>query len=217
MPPEYPTETHEKKSKKKLILTLVLFTILIAGTTTLGLLYYKTKMDSQKQLANKQKTIEDLEGRNANYLKQIDALKKPEKEEVQPTATFREIPELGVKYALNDQTKDLTYFYTGRNSIAFSTIDLSNSAINIDEEGCLTNGPGGIIGKLNPTDQLNGTTAEAAANNSELKDRFKKIGEFYFNFSMPSGPCSQKTDLKSKIDQTLTAGKAAFDSLQATE
>lgn len=223
MPPVYPTETHENTSKKKLILVLIFFTVLIAGVTALGLLYYKTRTEMQSQLDSKNSKISDLQGQNANFLKQIDALKKPVKEEPEPVKTdgFREIPELGVKYALNDQTKGLTYSYN-LNGITFSTVDLSNSApyTGKTEDGNCTspNGPGGSIEKLKPSDRVvSGTTAEVAANSPEQKDSFKKIDEFYFYLGHPNAPCSQKADLKPKIDQALAAGKVAFNSLQAIE
>lgn len=224
MPPEYPTETHEKKSKKKLILLLTAFTVLVSGTTAFGLLYYKTKMNSDEELASKQKTIKELEGRNANYLKQIESLKatdNKETDEVIADNSFREIPELGVKYALNEQTKDLTYSYNS-DGIMFSTVDLSNSApyTGKTEDGNCTsfNGPGGSISKLKPADQVvGGTTAEVAANSPEQKDNFKKIGEFYFYLEHPNAPCSQKADLQPKMTRALAAGKTAFESLQAIE
>lgn len=224
MPPEYPTETHEKKSKKKIVLLLAAFTVLVSGTTAFGLLYYKTKMNSDEELANKQKTIDELEGRNANYLKQIDSLKKTddkETDEVIADNSFREIPELGVKYALNDQTNALTYSYMGGNNVWFSTIDLSNSSPGDSTTGkddCLSsNGPGGSIAKMKSTDQFLGTTAEAAANSPERKDSFKKIGEFYFYYRGPDAPCSENAAIQAKASQALAVSKAAFESLQAIE
>lgn len=218
MPPEYPTETHEKKSKKKLIFTLLLITILIAGATTLGLLYYKTKTDSDKELSNKQNVISSLEKRNANYLKQIDALKKTDESdaaEINSDNTFRQIPELGVQYALNDSSSKLTYAYTGVGMVGFSNVGIVDAD---KEKVCLGKSPLGGFVKVASNENYSGTTATQAAEkllaNAETKNTVKKVGEFYVFYQSPQAPCAgTNTQLNGLI--TPTARMVVTEALQS--
>lgn len=212
MPPEYPTETHEKKSKKKLILLLTAFTVLVSGTTAFGLLYYKTKMNSDEELANKQKTIKELEGRNANYLKQIDSLKatdNKETDEVIADNSFREVPELGVKYALNDQTKDLIPVYSGNNKVSFSNVEIANAEASTNSTPqCLLGGLGTVI-KAAPSDPvLGGQTAEQLAQQWSTqegeKNNVKKIGDSYFIYLIGNQPCYNDSPIKAKLEALIT-------------
>ncbi len=216
MPPEYPTETHEKKSKKKLILVLALFTFLIAGTTTFGLLYYKTKMSSDEELAKKQKTIKELELRNTNYLKQIDELKKidaDEAEQVTEDASFREIPELGVQYALNESTSSLTYVYRGNDTVGFSNIKIADAD---DPANPLCFSGLGSISKLAPSDRYGASeeTAETAAQrmlgNAETKNNVKKIGDNYFFYSPGNQPCYNASQNKAALEPLITLESRAI-------
>ncbi|GEM_PF-7094120 len=224
MPPEYPTETHEPKSKKKLILVLVLITILIAASTTLGLLYYKTKTNMQGELNSKQKAIGGLEKKNSNYLKQIEALKKTDTAdtvEINNTNTHRQIPELGVQYALNDQTEDLTYSYAGDSMIYFSNINIANTDKNRD---CLGSAPlGGLVKGTGDQTFLGGTTFkqqyEIAIANEQNKNNVKKVGESYFIYQGPQSACQDKAQNKVELTalMTPTARQAVITALQSFE
>lgn len=223
MPPEYPTKTHEKKSKKKLILVLAMFTVLVSGTTAFGLLYYKTKMNSDEELANKQKTISQLEDRNANYLKQIDSLKTTddkETKEISNENTHRQIPELGVQYILNENSSNLTYTYAGTGVIGFSNTGIVDAD---KEKACLGKSPLGNFIKVNANESYNGQpvaqAAQALTANENTKNNVKQVGEFYVFYQAPQSSCAgnnaQLTQLITPAARTIVT--EALQSLEVIE
>lgn len=220
MPPEYPTETHDKKSKKKVVLLLMAFTILVSGTTAFGLLYYKTKMNSDEEIASKQKTINKLEGRNANYLKQIDALKKTDDAdtaEINNQNTHRQIPEFGVSYKLNDQNGNLTYTYGSNGVIGFSNVEIVNAD---QDKVCLGKAPLGSFIKVNANETFNNRPASEAAQaltaNEETKNNVKKVGDFYIFYQSAQSSCAgNNTQLNELI--TPAAKSVVVQAMQSLE
>ncbi|HEU4716096.1 MAG TPA: hypothetical protein VFS14_04685 [Candidatus Saccharimonadales bacterium] len=142
-----------------------------------------------------------------------DAQKEPVKNEETPAAIYREIPELGVKYKLTEQTKGLTYHFRssedGKTKIAdFSTIALSAMKESDGVFPCTSShAPSGIFALYENGNQI--------IQGKMVKELGKKVGAFYYVYSHPQYACSVNGQIVQGLQASIDAVKAAYDSLEA--
>lgn len=147
-----------------------------------------------------------------------DAQKEPVKSEETPAAIYREIPELGVKYKLTEQTKDLTYSFRSNEDgtvriAVFSTVAMSAmKGTGIEEFPCTSStAPSGSF-----TLYKNGN--EVMQGGRMVKDIARKIGDYYYVYAHPQYACSLSPNSLPPVEglqASIDAVKTAFDSLEA--
>ena len=193
--------TEKKSSRKKIIWFILIVLALIASNTAWGLLYFNqrtalnekiNKLTVEKQLLNE----ELADSKKA-------AAANAEDNDVQ----WREIPELGVKYKLDSDTKDLTYSYQGvkdSESVNWSTIKLSNKST--DTNGC---------------NSYDGTVVSWSRQASELSDGGTKTvgGQKLYRIIPDGGDSLRPANCQDKtlLEEARAADKKAFDSLEAID
>lgn len=216
----------EKHSKAKTIWLLIIIFLLGVSNTAWGLFYLKQNQDAQ----NLNSQIGALTTEKTTLNGQIASLKSTNKElstieSKQEEIIWREIPELGIKYEIVDDTKDFTYgyFYIQNPLIQTSTISLTDSSpsTSLDTPTCSVKDPVGAIHKLTEKDldKMNvyvpgSTLRESTLNNPANKKMIKKLGENYFYLAPTklegSTRCSQE-----KFNEALATTQKVFDSLTA--
>lgn len=159
--------------------------------------------------------VTSLEYQVAHLKTSAEDAKKSEKA---PAAVmYREIPELGVKYKLTDQVKDLTYSFRSNEDGTVRTADFSTIAISamkgtgIEEFPCTSPmAPSGSFTLYkNGNEILQGRM---------VKDIAKKVGNYYFVYAHPQYACSLTPNSLPSVEglqASIDAVKAAFDSLEA--
>lgn len=194
------SSTEKKSNKAKIIWFTLLVLALIASNTTWGLLYFnqRTALNEKinKLTVEKQLLSEEL----ADSKK---AAANAEDNDVQ----WREIPELGVKYKLDSDTKDLTYSYQGvkdSESVNWSTIKLSNKST--ETNGC---------------NSYDGTVVSWSKQASELSDGGTKTvgGQKLYRIIPDGGDSLRPANCQDKtlLEEARAADKKAFDSLEAID
>ena len=126
-----------------------------------------------------------------------------------PVVRYREIPELGVKYKLTEQTKGLTYQYYadehGRfEGARFTTKELARLKDSRSQNPCSTSMPSGSISRQMTAPSTNDSRIVA-----------KKIGGYYFMYNAPEVGCMIDTHDAPGFQQSVQMVKAAYDSLEA--
>lgn len=197
--PSYIGSTEQKPSKKKTIWLVIVIVVLIASNVAWVLFYIK----QQSELNT---TISTLTARNlklANDNKSLQA-ENDKASDAEADSGYREIPELGVKYKLDDTTKDLTYSYNGtkdNETISWSTVKLSNKSTAND--GC---------------NSYDGAIMVWSKKASELSDdKGKKVGAQTIYSTAPDGGDSLRPancQDKTLLDAARAAEKKAYDSLK---
>jgi hypothetical protein len=122
---------------------------------------------------------------------------------------YREIPELGVKYKVTDQTKNLTYQYyadeQGRfEGVRFTTKELARLKDSQSQNPCAASMPSGSISR-----QM------TAPSTNDPRIVTKKIGGYYFMYNAPEVGCMIDTHDAPGFQQSVQMVKAAYDSLEA--
>ena len=155
--------------------------------------------------------LTSLEYQVAHLKTSAEDAKKSEKA---PAAVmYREIPELGVKYKLTNETKDLTYSIrtneNGQIRIAdFSTVAMSAMKDSGGDFPCTS--PHAPSGGL--TLYMNGN--EFMQGGRMVKDVAKKVGNYYYLYAHPQFACSVNGQTVKGLETSIDAVKAAFDSLE---
>ena len=166
-------------------------------------------------------TITTLTARNAKLAKDNKSLQAAS-ESPEEDSDYREVPELGVKYKVTDETKDLTYVYSeagaDRPAASFSTLAILNQGTGDEDdtnECAKESGAAGVIVRytskdLNTDGVLLDTTIKKELD--KKSPTVKKIGSNYFVYSKPNGisACSE-----SLISASRKAANDAFKSLVA--
>lgn len=144
-----------------------------------------------------------------------DAQKEAKKSEATPVAVaYREIPELGVKYKLTDETKDLTYSIMTNENGQIRVADFSTVAMSAMK------GSGGDFPCTSPHAPSGGLTLymngnEVIQGGRMVKDVAKKVGNYYYLYAHPQFACSVNGQTVKGLETSIDAVKAAFDSLEA--
>lgn len=153
--------------------------------------------------------VASLEYQVAHLKTSAEDAKKSEKA---PAAVmYREIPELGVKYKLTDETSGLTYTFIDSGTvqtIMFSTEELTAFHIN-DSYPCTSQKmAGGIIKRFKVGDTLEQVP-------SAITSTDKKIGNYYYLVQSPQAPCSENALIRGQQQAAIKGVQKAFDSLEA--
>jgi len=148
-----------------------------------------------------------------------DAQMEPVKsEEVPAAAMYREIPELGVKYKLTEQTKDLTYSYRSNEGgtirvAGFSTVAISAmKGTSAEEFPCAS--PMAPSGSFTLYKDGN----ETMQGGRMAKDIAKRVGSYYYVYAHPQYACSLAPNSLPPVEglqASIDAVKSAFNSLEA--
>lgn len=206
------SSTDKKSNKAKIIWFIIIVLALIASNTTWGLLYFNQRTALSEKI-NKLTVEKQL------LSEELADSKKAAANAEDSDVKWREIPELGVKYKVTDETKDLTYSYnkTETTFISFSTVVLVKAGSEKYGSPDYTNScassqfPTGSIEQYNPGDLV------------ELREKkvndipeAKKINNRYYLYKAPQSSCL--TDDKSQDQaKAISAAKKAFDSLEAID
>lgn len=211
----------KRSHKTRWIVIALVIILVLAINATWGWLYHNKRSDFHNQLNDAKQTAQTQKNKSsqlANELadsKQRLAKKDSQKTQTQSTASdYREIPELGVKYKLDDETKDLTYSYTGNNSVGFSTPELVDfGQQDFPNKGtCLaTNAPSGSIVMYEPGSTLKATNGSDSGTPIEQAAGVKKVGDNYFIFRTPQAVCTKNHADAEK--SAVQAAKEVFGSL----
>ncbi len=201
--------TDKKPSKAKIIWIILLVLLLIAANTAWGLFYFnqQTKLNQNIRSLGVEKQV----------LKEELADAKKSAKPSDDSSQWREIPELGVKYKVTDDTKDLTYTFNSstKDHVSFSTIALtkkSNKTDN-DTDSCWSaSGAGGAITKYSA-----GEEADTNGDPVEKVSGAKKIGNYYFVLSHAQFACGTDTATNDLATQANNDTKTAFASLKAID
>lgn len=229
----------DSHSKAKTIWIIVILFFIGVSNSVWGLLYFK-QLDQKKQIDSQVSTltteksalntkVSSLEGRVKSLADAADTTDK---------TTWREVPELGLKYKVTDTTKDFTYLFSGTDkpgdtgSIQTSSKALSVSSYKaknasgstIDAYLCGLQGDGALsaasisIAKSLGTDQ---------AKLSTVKSKKLSNGSYLIIQSGGAGNGSGTTDKNNALDPTpvngcdkklqdtaLTIAQAVFDSAE---
>ena len=211
----------KRSHKTRWIVIALIILLVIAINATWGWLYSSKRTDFHNQLNDAKQTTKTQKDANAKLANELAdskarlADKDSQKPDTQQTSSdYREIPELGVKYKLDDETKDLTYSYTGNDSIGFSTVSL----IGFGQEdfpnkgACIaSSAPSGSITMYEPGDMVKTPGTNSAGTPVEQVEGAKKVGDNYFIFTSPQSACT-KTHTDDEKSAVQTA-KDAFNSL----
>lgn len=194
------SSTEKKSNKAKIIWFTLLVLALIASNTTWGLLYFNQRTTLNEKI-NKLTVEKQLLSEELADSKKAAA--NAEDNDVQ----WREIPELGVKYKLDSDTKDLTYSYQGvkdSESVNWSTIKLSNKST--ETNGC---------------NSYDGTVVSWSKQASELSDGGTKTvgGQKLYRIIPDGGDSLRPANCQDKtlLEEARAADKKAFDSLEAID
>lgn len=194
-------DTKKKSGKAKTIWLILVILLLIISNTVWGLLWY-TQDTKITDLGTKNDKLNSQNSKLSDSNKSLKAAN--EKSKVDSSVQWREMPEFGVKYKLDDDTKDLTYSYIGikdEESINWSSIKQSNKSTN--SGGC---------------NSFDGTVVSWGKKASELSDGgVKQVGNLKIYRTIPDGGDSLRPmncQDKALLDATRAAEKKAFDSLQ---
>lgn len=195
------SSTEKKSNKAKIIWFTLLVLALIASNTTWGLLYFNQRTALNEKI-NKLTVEKQLLNEELADSKKAAAANAEEKD-----VQWREIPELGVKYKLDSDTKDLTYSYQGvkdSESVNWSTIKLSNKST--ETNGC---------------NSYDGTVVSWSKQASELSDGGTKTvgGQKLYRIIPDGGDSLRPANCQDKtlLEEARAADKKAFDSLEAID
>lgn len=199
------------------IFTVILILVLLAGNAVLGYMLMKEKDDRKAETAK-------LTSEVSSTKKALEVAKEDKTEPATPQSTtakkYREIPELGIKYELTDETAKLTYEYMKNGAgevLQFSTTDLvgamdatnSPQQSNCNPDG----GPVGIVSVSAPDTKLFGgekTTAQITD-----KKVVVKIGDKYFLRTAPQSACSDSDKLNDIQTKGIGILEKAFQTMVA--
>lgn len=202
--PNYANSPVEQKpSRKKTIWLVLIILALIASNTGWALFYLK----QQGEMTAK---INTLTAQNLKLTKDNKELQNADSE-TDNTTVYREIPELGVKYKVTDDTKNLTYTYSAENKLP----GIGLSTVALTDAGCDSSGKvAGSIGQYKAGFDLNATGSGEKMPVEKFEDA-KKIGNYYYLYAVPQSVCSENEQaLKLQGPAKLSASKA-FESLVA--
>lgn len=210
-------DVSEKHSKAKTMWLLVILFLLVLSNTVWGL--FALQLNNEREQETKSASSLAIQKLSLeSKLKDVEATKSEVPKESSATDTsWRQIPELGVKFKATETNRDLTYSYDTfkEGSATVETILLSTTkliqASEKDDTGrslCSSNnGPAGAITKYKA-----GTILPVAGTVvDEVKDAVK-VGDSYLIFQKSQSLCSDK--LSSDQAAATNVAYTTFKTLQ---
>lgn len=193
-------DTDKKSGKAKTTWLILMILLLIISNTVWGLLWY-TQNTAKTDLETKNSKLNSDNSKLSDSVKSLKTAN--DKAKVDSSVQWREIPELGVKYKLDNDTKTLTYSYAGGKdggTISWSSIALSNKST--DTKGC---------------NSFDGAVMSWSKTDSPFTTKNKQVGSQKIYQTTPDGGDSLRAancQDKTLLDAVRTAEGKAFDSLQ---
>ena len=206
-------DTTEKHSKAKTIWLLVVLFLFAVSNTVWGLLYIKQHSDKQ-QIDSQVASLTSEKSNLTSKVKTLESTQSetPAENKTTTDTTWREIPELGVKYKTNDDLKNITYAYEHSQYIRLSTYtpDDTISALEWSEACGKPLTPAGTITKWK---QGATYTFEGDGRVVDTIPEAKKLGNYYYVYEgvQPTQRTSCQGDSAKKAG---TIGKQLFESLE---
>lgn len=211
--PSYIGSTEQKPSKKKTIWLVIVIVVLIASNVAWVLFYIK----QQSELNT---TISTLTARNLKLANDNKNLQNTG-DKTDDTAEYREIPELGVKYKVTDENKDLTYSYSVTSGDQGAGLDSASIAFKgtfkapiEDQNNKYEYFPYTAVITKWPADKLKEFTSIATPDFLSYQKEFpkyvKKIGNNTYVMAIPDGG-----GLNPRAKAAITKQKAVENTLQS--
>lgn len=197
-----------KGSKKGAILVTISVLLLLAAIA-LGVLYYlsntsntetvnKLRSDVSAKEAENQSLTKQLTTAKKSLAEKIDAdQKKAEETKATDAVQYQNIPELGVRYKVTDQLKNVIYAFTpttdGGQTVGFSTVSLSSISEKIPGQGGkeTTVFPCSIGAGVVPS-IIKFADGKSVYNGQPVSKFGTKVGDSYFVYVEPKAACSSK-------------------------
>lgn len=203
-----PFQTQQEPKHTTPVALIIAVIVLVLGLLGLGTAYY-FQMSQAKDL---QRQVTDLNAAADEMDKEMAAM------DMQPVASdYREIPELGVRYKLTEETKGLTYRFANNGmaqTISFSTEELTTVRLGEGDDAkypCTSDAmPGGVITRFKEGETLRVGPSDITSTN-------KKIGDYYYLLQAPQASCGVgDAATMAKEQAAVKAVQKAFESLEVT-
>lgn len=191
-----PFQTQQEPKRKTPVALIVAVIVLVLGLLGLGTAYYF----QMSQANDLQRQVNDLNAAAEEMDREMAAMHE------EPVAEYREIPELGVRYKLTDETKDLTYSYEGMEEMdhaRFATTALVKMKDSENLYPC-TQGSSGMI-----------VRAKSGEVPQKSDTPVKKIGDYDFVYTAPQNMCEVDGKIADGLVNSTNAVKKAFETLEA--
>ncbi len=206
------TYIDKKPSKAKTIWLILVILALVASSVSFTLFYLKQKSE-----------IDTLKAQNSKLADDNKSLESENNKVVVPQGEYRDIPELGVKYKVTDETKDVTYSFKyseGGGTIGSKGyIGISTQALTLAAPENAKNSDAVEFDLKYPCTSVEDPVATIFK--SEESDtsglvQEKKLGKFYYQYAYGklegSNKCSQEEHA-----EAIKSGQAIFKSLELIE
>lgn len=194
IPPFQTPETPKRKAPVVLIIAVI---VLLLGLLGLGTAYY-FQMSQAKDL---QRQVTDLNTAAEEMDKEMASM-----HEQSAVSEYREIPELGVKYRVTEETRSLSYAYAegeGMGMARFSTVELLKMKDSENLYPCVQGSSGMIV---------RSTSGEVPQRSDAT---VKKIGDYDFIYTPPQNMCEVDGKIAEGLVNSTNAAKNAFETLEA--
>ncbi len=210
----------KRSHKTRWIIIALVVILVLAINATWGWLYSNKRSDFHSQLNDAKQTAQTQKDKNSQLADELAASKqrladkdKQKPDSQQTSSDYRQIPELGVQYKLEDGAEDLIYSYTGSDSIGFSTaalVDFGQEESPNKGTCFASNSPIGGITMYKPGSSVQSNRGSSETPIEQIEGA-KKVGENYFVFNSPQAACTKNHTDDEK--SALQISKGAFDSL----
>lgn len=212
--PTFPSAADVKPSKKKTIWLVVIILALIASNTGWALFFFKQQGELNAKISILTVQVAKLKKDNKDLQDEVDKAGDSES-----NGDYRDIPELGVKYKLDDKTDSVTYEYSfleNTPAVILRTTDIFKIANDNNKDA--NDLPAPIISKLTEaeTKTFKFLDEDFATYQKSSPDSVKKIGQFYYVYTGPNGLDAGKTE-EAIAAASKGVLKDVFNSLKAIQ
>lgn len=198
----------EKKGATGIIAILLAILVLAAGAG--AAFFYLQWSDARDQLSSVESDLDSERAKITSLQAEVAELDE-ESQAVEPeAAAYVVIKELGVRYKVTAENKDLIYAYLGTTTaeniktIGFSTVKLSDvregTAANAQNPCGVSKGSLGMISRYDT-----GAPAAGVVN--------RKVGDFTYVFASPQNACTTSVP-GAELEAVTAQVKAVFDALE---
>lgn len=220
------TQKTEKKAQKKPVLWIILTVLLLLVAIGVGVAYYISFDQHNKQQETLQASVDSEKAKNASLNEDLIAVQESLAEKIDEdekaaeaaevsdgSSQFRTIPEWGVQYKLDDTNGGLTYSYSvymsGKTNVErlnFSTTEISSiqekSGQSVSYPCTSSNAPLGWIDRFSEEELEEVKKSVAGTSMAEAYDSAVKNGDYYYMTGTTQNTCSDqlgKTDYSAKL------------------
>jgi len=179
------------------VLAIVLTILLLASNAAWGIMYLMTQGSAPVSQATTPQTNNNSTTAN--------------------NTGYRNMPEIGAKFGLDNDTAKITYAYIHNNNgtyIGLSTVPLTDKNVprSLTTYDCTSgNGPIGRLQILQPSDTYNGQTVPQLV----AAGKAKQIKNIYIMYTSPDTKCSDDPTVNAIADSGVPIAKKLFATLVA--